>query len=390
MEPFRLLCRLGSFGAALAAALVLASCSDDDAPPEAPDELLVFIVGDGDTQTLVTASLDGAETHTIPFPGTSAATAGRYVLLSGEGTVEAMLPNGSERRDLYRAPVGKRVEAGPASPDGSMVTIFESNSKDARDAVVVINLADGRELQRYQPADADFEGFVGGLYEVRWHDDSAGLTVGSGGVQIDGGFRQSFAALRFDGVHKVTVTDASSAASPDGRLLVESLPAEPGCMGFVSTHSLRIIDLLSGDELASAREPERGLRLAGWFRDMSGPAYLSLADAGCHPAEQGDTLRELPADGSPPREVHFDPWAREEERAAERYQIGMSCGAQPANPISLMPGGASGCSGFGGPMVLPDMTVTPTPQGADRGQLFIGGRVVASMRQFTFVGTVRR
>lgn len=385
--------RLGACALAGVSLLALIACDSTQEPQQTPvvnNDLLVFWVQDGDESVLVSTAPDGSIVDRVPFEHPFPSTAGKHIVFATEAGASVMLPDGSERREIYRAPEGKSVDPGPASPDGTMVALFESDSQYVRDVVVIVRLRDGQELQRYERTTPELDAFLGHFYNVSWHGDGSGVTIDSGGVQVDGGFRQSFAALRFDGSSRVTVTDASSAASPDGRLLAESLPAEPGCMGFVSTHSLRILDLLSGEELASIHDTERGLRIAGWFPEMSGPVFVSLRDAGCHPAEEGDTLWELPEDGAPPAKLDFDPWQRQEEALAARYQVELSCGDQARHPLVLTPGSGSGCSGFGGPMPMPGETPTPTPTGADRGELFVGGRPVAHTQQFTFVGTVSR
>lgn len=222
---------LAGTGAALAAGgLAFLFLARDHAAGEPPEVGLVFQIEPvrGEPFLLTVAASDGHEIARAPQDAFAQATAGRYVLLQSQSGVEAMAIDGSQRHSLYSPTPGKVVSGLSPSPVGSRLAVLERVETGGYDSVILLDVDTASELARFNRDDPRFQGFLGGFQQVIWHRHDGGLTIGSGGVQVEGdhAFRQSLAYVDPDGKVTITVVDASAAVAPDGERVLAGSPRD--------------------------------------------------------------------------------------------------------------------------------------------------------------------
>ncbi len=252
---------------AVAAALVAVWPGDDGDAGEdvlAPAEghrLVVYLLArwasplGGPSGRIVTYDLDAARelaafevAGAMELPPMADLAGSQVVVATSEGVARYAL-DGSGRFELYRA-TGAAVQDVAVSPDGRTVAVAESglcaeDGSCAESAVVFVDVASGRELQRVGQRSPAFDSFAGYFYRVNWRDDGRGVIVGGGtNSERPGGW----ATVMVDGtarVHFVGFPVFDSAA----RIAVVG-PQSPESCDFVSTLRLAVVDLDSGAELA--------------------------------------------------------------------------------------------------------------------------------------------
>jgi DNA-binding CsgD family transcriptional regulator len=371
---------------------------DEPPPPEQPEQGLVFAINnDGTDYILTVSSRDGDELARAPRPLAGMQTLGPHIILQKPESIATMLPDGSGLREIYSVTPGRTMVATYPSPDGQRLALLERIETGGGDALVLLEATSGQETARYEIDDPRFEGFLGGFTGVRWHEHDTGFTVSSGGVQVEGDheFRQSVAHIGPDGAVRVSTFDASAAISPDGERALAGTPATPGCMGFVSSHALELLDLRTGAVLNRVTDPERGLDVLGWAAGDAGALFMSKPDASCGPGGDGTTFWMLPESGdavSQSRDI------LDSVPAADAPLIEVSCGSYPrtrwdggdsGSPQPIASSGG-GCVGLGGParMETPDASEQATIEANRHGFLYVQGRQIAELGDFQFVGFV--
>lgn len=275
--------------------------------------------------------------------------ASRRIIVNLSRSIMSYAFDGSDGRELRRAPDDDHIIGIGVSPDETKVAVTEQRGEPcgppdpatgtgtcrgyrAVTFIVVIDAADGRELLTVPQSDPRFAGYLGQAAVITWRDDGRGFVVEA---YTYSEYYGGLATIMLDGSVTTHSFRAWPHLSPNGRYIADGPIAVCDLSSAIELHELVISDLDSGRTLATVNDPKLSLSLQDWAPDSSQFLYSTHAlkpkpDAtGCKTEDKTtETWQTLRVDGSPPA-LEQDPFSVRRRWYGERV-VEYLCNGEPA------------------------------------------------------------
>lgn len=317
--------------------------------------------------------------------------AGRRVVANLTHRIVSYALDGSDPRELRRAPDGGYFIGIGASLDGTKLALTEQEAdlcattpdpttgvKMCRSyadftSVAVIDPGDGHELMHVPQSDSRLSGYAGQLALISWRADGRGFAVsGYTYSEAPGGL----ATVMLDGSVRLDAEATYGRLAPNAHYLARGeFSYICGLGGAVEQHELSIRNLDGGRMLVSLQDAVLNFGPMEWSPDSAEYLYrtyrLNDDGKGCKVEDPSSIAwHTVRMDGSPPAD-EADPYSVRRRWYGDRV-IEFRCEGQPA-------------------LTYWCVSTSPSPPGGYvPSDVYVGGRLIGSAEQFELLGFLDR
>jgi DNA-binding CsgD family transcriptional regulator len=349
-------------------------------PPDASPEIVAYSPA---SQRIVSthnvpATVDGGQYNIT--------SAGPLLLFTSSSHITSRTRAGSPVATLYTDRAGWKVMAIRPSPDGSAVAIVTAKDDISVATVMAVDTNTGRSIVSVTRTDSAFLDIFRQGFTLTWRDDSSGFTV-MRHVAGNDSAQRPYATVGLNATVKVGSLPAGR-ISPDGRYLSFGYGSAAQCPNEPRVQGIKIVDLASGETVASLDNGIAGVQLFQWSLDGTAATFQQYDSPDCN---SDASFLELPADGGP---VRPQVWHRSSPAvgtsstvaADAAVAIEIDCGypspvTMPVVPPSVLGPLGGDCTSF-----APDTNTPEVSSTGGVGTLLVNGHAAFKFESFEFLG----